>query len=452
MFETNQEWVPRAETVIKVGILVCLLNVVLTGILAGTETLKTAERGDITYLDAEETPGGPIEAVGDRRFVIERPTDVDAFYDTVVRVRSGGPLFNPWGGAETIQRYHYHPFAYFFFLPLYLVGYVGFKFGWLLVSMFATALGTYLLVNAEIDHGTIDLSGRATIVLAVASIGFAPMVSNFKTGQTTPIMYVFIAAAWWGTRAGRDRNLFGGGALVGPAIFKPYFVAPLVIFWTRDRWRGVAGFVAVLALVNVVSALYFGVDTVMTYYDILIAFVVETEGSSNVSTSLSKWWSNSLRMFFWLGPFGLLVRALLIVPFAYLTAVHVLEDAYESEVFALSIVSVMFIVSSTSVIDLAMVLAAVIVLGARLHDSHPRAFALVALSFLLMHVHPYFMEATVGYGATLVPIIRNNADLVLTIVPPLQPAMYGLVLLWGLTLYSVYDRNEGVPRPMSLTW
>jgi hypothetical protein len=427
-----------------------VLNVVLVLGLAGAGVLKSAQTGDITTYAAEETPDGEIKAPPGNPFVVERPTDVDAFYDTVVRVRAGGPLFNPWGSAETVQRFHYHPFTFFVFFPLYFLGYVGFKIAWLVVSLGTTVTGTYLLLRAETNRsGELNLQRRWALGLATASVGFAPMVTNYKVGQTTPIMYLFVAAAWWFARRGGDT--MSGAAVVGAAVIKPYFMTPLVLFWNRDRWRGVVGFLSGMIVITLVSALYFDPGTMVEYVDTLVTFVISTEGGSAGETEIGGWFASSLRMFTWLGPLAPVAQFLFATPFAYLTLVHLFRGSYEIELFALSTITVMFLISGTGVVDLAMVLAALVVLGVRFYGSYPRAFGLVCLSFVLMHSHPYLMETAVGWGAQNVAAIQQRTELILSIIPFVQPGIYGLTILLGLCLYSVWERTNGFPRPLANT-
>lgn len=111
------ERLPSRQNLVKFCVLICLINIIFVSVLAGTGVLRTAERGDITYTKIEETPDGTFEIPADSpdQFAVERPTDVDAYYNMVVRYRNGGPMFNPWGAANAVQKFHYFPLFYFVF-------------------------------------------------------------------------------------------------------------------------------------------------------------------------------------------------------------------------------------------------------------------------------------------------------------------------------------------------
>ena len=70
-------------------------------------------------------------------------------------------------------------------------------------------------------------------------------------------------------------------------------------------------------------------------------------------------------MFFWLGPWSVLARLMLAAPLAYLTLLHLFDISNEEvlavPLFALSLVTTMFLSPGVSAIDLAMVLASLVV-------------------------------------------------------------------------------------------
>jgi len=431
------------DNIVAVCAVFCLVNIILVLLLAGTGVLKTAERGDVTYSKVEETPGEDIviPAESDDRFVVERPTDVDAFYDAIVRIRHGGPLINPWGDADTVQRYHYHPIVILIFYPLYFLGYLGFKIVWLLLSVAFTAGGTYLLLRAEADYWNFPISKTQLGILSIAAIGFAPMVTNFKSGQSTPLMYLFVALTWWYFR--RSNYSLGGTMLSVPLLIKPYFIAPLVIYVRRDRAIGVLTFVGGGIAANILAGVTIGWDTVVDYYVELAAIGPGQAETSIPALTFDAWFSNSLRMFYWFGEVGsLVVFGLFAVPLAYATLTYLFEQrAMPADMYAYSAGLLMLWFPVGSVVDLAMVLAAVVVLGFRIYV-HGTDLAMIALgvSFLLMHVHPYFMEFFVGAGPLYIQSLYDYEQLILTVIPYLQPAMWGLIVLAGLLTLSIAGR------------
>jgi hypothetical protein len=425
-------------------VVACLLNIVLVGILAGTGVLKTAERGDIKYTDTQIGKESNIIVSDDvaQRFAIERPTDADAFYNAVVRVRSGGPLYNTWQ-PDNVQEFHYLPVTFYFFAGLSAFGYVVFKFLLFGLSVAATILGTYLLLQAELPVVGVESSPKLSAALAVTSAGFAPMVANFKIGQVTPLAYVAVAFAWWAYR--RSNHGYGGAAIAVPTLLKPYWAAPVAVFasTTDRRWNGLLGFGLTLAAGNALSVLTFGLDTTVQYYAIIIGTLLRESGGA---VPIAEWSVEAIRPFWFLGEFGTVARVLTAVPVLWVWMRHARRgDGPEAPMFALTVVMLFTILQSTTLIDLGLALAAFVVLGAHLYRARGWPFALVGGSFLLVHAHTYAMELLVGNGhANLAGMLGGHPALKL-----LQPAVYGVAALYVLALWAA-TRDDAAAVPTTI--
>jgi hypothetical protein len=436
-------WNVERRHVLAVCVASAALLFAATVALAATGVLASAERGDIDRLTTETFADGTTltaESDGVGAFVAESPTDADAFYNAVVRVDHGGPVLNQ-GLTDGIQIFHYHPLTYFLFAPLALFGYVPFKLLLLATSLLAAASGTALLLIAERDHVDVAVSNRSIAVLAVATCGIGPFLSNFKTGQVTPILYALVCLAWWAYR--RDRLPAAGGALAVATLFKPYVLAPIALGFRRDRATAVLGTIGAYALATAVAAVVFGVDVLAQYYDYLLAeFLTET-----AATTQSLETASNLVLFDWLGPVGPLVRLVALLPLAYvgLAYLHADDDRYALGVYAATLLSIFVIVSGVSAIDLPLVVPAIVLLGLHAYDD-PRPFWPAAGVFLLVHVHPTTLEVLIGNGPRFVGALAANQDVIETVVPVLQPGLYGLLgCYWLLLTYT-----PALPHPREL--
>lgn len=450
---------PSRQNLVKFCVLICLLNIVLVSVLAGTGVLRTAERGDITYTKIEETPDGTFEIPADSpdQFAIERPTDVDAYYNMVVRYRNGGPMFNPWGRASSIQKFHYFPLFYFVFLPLSFLGYVGFKFAWLALTILAMIGGTYLLLRTELQRYESEPSTRLLLGISVISAGFQPMITNFKVGQMTPIIYTCLAVFWWTYRT--DRISLAGAVLVAPTLIKPYFLAPFVLLWKRSHWRGVLGFVATFVAANALVVLTLGPDVFSRYYEILVPFLTGERRALTQAAEISgfaSWGATKFRVFFWFGDLAPLFNLLFAIALSWFSLVYIFnKESYGTELFAFSMVSLMFMVEGTiSAADLAALLTVFMVLGVRFYHRNHLAFGALSLSFFLFQIHSYYIEATLGQGpkAGYIPIFAQHEQLVSTIAPIFQPGIYGIFILYGLCLYAFTRPTGSLPVPQLGRW
>lgn len=440
---TLTDSLPDRRRLLQVAAAACLLNILLVLALGGAGILKTTERGDITRVEATTTDDGRVELTSGS-YVIEDPTDADFFYNIVVHVQNGGSLY-PGNGMDPFVQlsYKYAPVMYFAFAGLSVFGYVAFKFLWLAVSLLAAIGGTYLLLAAERESGTIDLSRRAHVLLSVLAVGFQPMVTNLKGSQSTPVIFGFIALLWYWYRT--DRPYLSGMAIVGATVIKPYFTAPLAIYARRDSWRGLVGYAGGFLAVNLLAVLTFGTGTLVEYYSILLDFVLK-ESEQVPLNSFDNWTSSQFRPFYWLGPLSTPVRLVLALPAAYLTGLHALEREHNPvELFALSLVSLMLVLETTTAEGLAALLAAFVILGAQFYERDEVGFAALVVAFLLVHAQPYALELLTGVGAEVIPVIANNESLVITLLPVAQPATYGVFLLLYLVFRS--RRTSTVRNP-----
>lgn len=453
------ERLPSRRNLVKFCVLLCLLNIILVSVLAGTGILRTAERGDVTYTKIDEASDGNFEIPEDSpdQFAIERPTDVDAYYNMVVRYRNGGPMFNPWGVAYAVQKYHYFPLFYFIFLPLFFLGYFWFKFAWLALSVLATAGGTYLLLKTELRDYDSVLSTQQLVGLSLLSAGFQPMITNFKVGQMTPIIYAAFACFWWAYRTGRIS--LAGAFLLVPTLIKPYFLTPFVLLWKRSHWRGILGFITAFVVANVVVVLTLGPDILSRYYEILVPFLTGEKRAFAQTSEISgfaSWGATKFRVFFWFGSFAPLFSLVFAMALSWFSLVYIFnKESYGTELFAISVVSTMFLVEATiSAADLAALLAVFIVLGVRFyHESH-LAFGALSLSFALFQTHSYFIEATLGQGpkAGYIPLLAQHEQIVSTIAPIFQPGIYGIFILYGLCIYAFMRPTGELPAPQLGRW
>lgn len=435
------------DRVVRLAVLLCLLNLVLVGGLAATGTLKTAERGDIDRTHVTHIGGDrvtlPESSPG---FVDESPTDADVFYNTVRLVKNGGSLYHGNGHDPFVQLiYNYTPALYPLFVVLSLGGYVAFKLIWLVLSIGATMAGTVALLNAE--RGRLDrtLSQPAVGLLAVASVGFQPMVTNYKVGQTTPFMYLFVCLSWWLFR--RRSTVWSGLVLVGSALFKPYFVAPLAVGGRRNHARVLAGFAVGVVLLNVLSVVVFDVQTLLAYYERLYTFAA-AEGEAVSYDRFADWSPTHVRPFYWLGPLESVVRGLFVGLSLFGAALHVFEVEDEPlGVCALSLTAVVLGLRTSTGVDMAMLLVPVVLLGVWLYERDSTLLAALFVAFCCFMAHEYVLEVFVGAG-TAVPVIGRHEALVVSLLPVIQPATYGLVLLFAIALVRFRTIRARLPAEL----
>ena len=425
------------RTVVRICIVAGLLNLVLVSGLAAGGVLNTVQT-DTEEFYVQESAEFRIElpADTDRPFVGELIVDADAYYNTVIRAENGATIYPPTEAYNNyIQKYHYAPAVVLPFALLDIFGYVPFKILLLITSIISVIGGSYAILRAETNIRGIEVSDQTLLIIAAATAGFGPMISNYKVGQITPFIYAAIAGCWYWYR--RDSKILSGGALTVAALTKPYFIAPAAILISRKHFKGVGGLIGGIGVGFGLGIVAFGVDTLNRYLRILVEFALSSE--SGEVGGIAKWSVESVYPFFSLGLITTIGRLLAAGGFVLLW-IQYLRDGEKSHsgagVFAGSLVMVMFVIQGASNMDLAACLAAYLVLGSELYGSS-REFALLGFSFLLTTVHPYAMELLVGGGHfNLISITSVPLQPLLQF---LQPATYGLYILAGLSMLVVFQ-------------
>lgn len=435
----------RLRAIVVVCVTACLFNLLLTGALAAGGVLKTAQPGDTTQLTKFDVDGTQY-TVGDdsRRFVAEPVTDVDAFYNAVVRLQNSEiPLYGV--ATDKIQAYRYAPVVAFAFTPLAAWGYSTFKILVLLTSAVVVAVASYAILRVETDHHGLTVSQQTLAGLAVATVGFGPVVSNLKVGQISPFIYASIAGFWVAHRRGYTG--VGGALLVVPALTKPYFLAPAAVVIARPHYRGMLGLSAGVTAGVAASVLVVGTDITAEYFSTVAAYAAGTE-AVGVPT-ITQWSVESVYPFFTFSSFALLGRVTAALGFAGLWVLYLRRGATDDDAIGLvaaSVVLVPFVIQQATNIDLAVLLVAYLVVGAELYNrGSERSVTALAVSFLLCHGHWYVLEVAVGDGHV------NLLDVVPSVIIPLlqflQPAAYALYVVAALSVLVVLRRRRRETLP-----
>jgi hypothetical protein len=424
------------KTVVKMCVIFGVLNLVLVSGLAAGGVLKSVQQDTqkfYTQESAERTIQLPEET--NRPFIGELIVDTDAYYNAVIRAENGISIYPP---PETFnqytQRYHYAPIIVLVFSTLAIFGYLPFKILLLIVSITSVVVGSYAILRVEATARDYDISDRILVFVSISMAGFGPMVSNYKVGQISPLIYLTIAGCWYWYR--QDQDIPAGAALTFAVLTKPYFLAPAAILIARKRIKAIVGVVSGVLAGYGIGVVSFGVDTLYRYFWYLRQGSVGKEGG-NVP-EVAAWSVEAVYPFFSFNPLPTLGRFLAFVGFASLWVQYLRSNAQTRDavgVFSGSLVMVMLLIQQASNMDLAVCLAAYVVLGPELYD-RGRGFKMLGVSFILMTVHPYAMEVLVGAGHINLITLTNGPSQIL--LQFLQPAVYGLYILAGLSAFVVF--------------
>ena len=110
---------------------------------------------------------------------------------------------------------------------------------------------------------SLSIHGRAAIVAAALIAGFFPLFVTVLQGQSDLVVLVPLAAGYTAWARGRHG---WAGVFCALALAKPQLLLLIpVLFLARRAWRALAGFVAVVAALGLVSVVGFGFSAVWAY-------------------------------------------------------------------------------------------------------------------------------------------------------------------------------------------
>ncbi|MFC7132527.1 MULTISPECIES: glycosyltransferase family 87 protein [Salinibaculum] len=369
--------------------------------------------------------------------------DFSAYTGGLARWTEGGPLYMEQENGGYHGEYLYPPVTVLLFYPF---GTLGFKTGAILFGVTSIVL---LWVGLEAVARVLGYRLRIweRLGLLVAIFAFQPVIRNFRWAQTATFLTGLLALAFYAQERGAaaeslyaDRELggrtraafrYGSGALTTLGSSFKLFFATSGAHLLRDRKR-FAGAIATAGALAVASLAVFGVETHLTYLDVLL---------------WGKGWGDTEAVYLWdtsaayrplhiFGGLGLYLKVLGILGVIALALLTRDDDsaAARHTTFALGVAVVPLFAPQADSHDLVvMVLPAVIMLAHELDRPDGHAWIPV-LSVLLVHFHRYALELLKHPpGSISVETARNLA-------PYLQPGMWATFLLVGIAAYRVAER------------
>jgi glycosyl transferase family 87/glycosyl transferase family 2 len=154
--------------------------------------------------------------------------------------------------------YFHPPYYTLLIAPLAALSYRQAYYAMAAFNLLLTAALVILLVR-----NSLSIHGRAAIVATAMIAGFFPLFVTVLQGQSDLVVLVPLAAAYAAWARGRHgwAGIFSALALAKPQLL---LLIP-VLFLARRAWRALAGFVAVVAALGVVSVVGFGFGAVWAY-------------------------------------------------------------------------------------------------------------------------------------------------------------------------------------------
>lgn len=354
-----------------------------------------------------------------------RLNDFGAYYNAAVRWLHSAPLYQTTQEVPALDAqisgdmpYLYPPIFVLIFVPFTLLPPIVSGIIWNLVTlMFLIWSVSELVSTFDVD---IRRSERLLLYLVVAS--FAPTITWMKLGQVSGLLVGLLCLSG-ATLRSNHHELSGVFTTLG-SIVKPFY-ATSGAHLLRHRRRLLSAVVSGLAIITL-GILVFGVGTHLEYIGVL------REGKGwGTAISPSNWHATHFNPFHILGPLKHLPRAIIVLGAAGLALYSNKTEVPIEYIFALGVSIVPLAGPTTNTLALSASIPAILMVSFYELENNGEFSKILAISALLIHIHPYTIEFLSKFGPQIYPPL----EILTPVIPLLQPALYGMGLLVGYLVY-----------------
>lgn len=326
-----------------------------------------------------------------------------AFFDHVSPYQGGGNFFIP---------HVYPPFTSIFFVPFMVFSYDAAEILWVGVSIamyMVSIMLLFSLFNRRIT-GSVEM-----FLFALLNFSYFPLKFTFGMGQVNTFVLLCISLFLYFTLKRRN-EMFAGSVIAFSIAMKLFPILLLPYLLLRMKWRILVWFVATLAFVIFLSLLFFG-------YEIHAYFLNE------VLPSLTGGWKD----------------------YYYNQSISGLVSVLESDesnrkiwyqflsgIFLLPVLVFLVVKRKNYLYCVSLILITSLLIN-KFSWQHHYVLLIPSLFILLFSAKGRMMRILVGVAYALMAINLENP---LKFHPIIQfHALYGAILLYGLTLYTLITKG-----------
>lgn len=360
-----------------------------------------------------------------------RLTDFDTYYYSAHRFITGDSIyaevFAPDGSS---RKFMYPPIAIMIFLPFAYLPFTIAGVLWNLFSLAILSIGIIKLIDELMYERGSEATKYIYTVVVLCVIGFSPTINWVKAGQASGVvasgLCFSMAYLFESKRNSSNLSLILSSALI-PAVslIKPYY-APSGAHLLQDIRR--FGYsVLTAALLIVLSMPFLGYKIYLEYINQLL------EGGSSLifTTPPSNWNASVYSPLYILGELATEIRIIIVLA-TIISVILLTQYEYDRLNVALLGLVIIPIATPTRVDGLVALIPVYLVLLARYWNNKLFRF-LALLSLILVHIHPYTIELLSKLGPRHISAFES----LVPIIPILQPALWGHILLICLLVYVI---------------
>lgn len=365
-----------------------------------------------------------------------RLTDFDTYYYSAKRFLEGGSLYADSVAPDgSSRRFMYPPIAVVIFIPFSFLPFTAAGILWNTFSLAFLAFGIRELLTELAKESEVELTTSNQVVILLSVIGFSPMINWVKAGQASGLVAggLCLSVAFL-LKSDRTSNklsaVYTSVSIPIVCAVKPYY-APSGAHLLQSAKRftyAVAGGLTIAVL----SLVIFGVEEHASYFTEILT------GNNNLvfTTPPSQWNASIYSPFYVFGDFAAELRYILLL----VTVITVLLLQYRGDErleTALLGIAIIPMATPTRVDGLVALIPVYLVLLFRYWTSGQfRVATLVSIVFI--HIHPYTIELVAKLG----PRYVSGFGKLTPIIPILQPALWGHLLLLFLLAYRIVNGDS----------
>jgi len=356
-----------------------------------------------------------------------RLNDYGAYYNAAIRFLNGFPLYQTTTEISELEAsrsgdmpYIYPPIFIFIFIPF---THFHFSLSGVLWDVFVLALLLFSVSRLIRSFDTeMDTMSKVMVFIFVASFG--PTLTWIKSGQISGLLIAFLCLSLVALRS--DHPYWSGVYTTLGSVVKPFYLTSGAHL-LRSRKRLVSALLAGLVL-SLLSIVIFGVDTNIQYIRVL-------QQGKGWETAIppSEWHASHFNPFYILGAFKHLPRIFIVLFTIGISIYSNKNDAPVEYVFALGLAIIPLAAPTTNTLALNATIPAILITMLYELETTDSLSDILPLSALLIHIHPYSIEFLAKFGPQIFP----QLEILSPIIPIVQPALYGSLLITGYLMYRV---------------
>lgn len=362
-----------------------------------------------------------------------RLNDFGAYYNAAVRFLHSAPLYQTTQNIPVLDAqisgdmpYLYPPIFVLIFVPFTLFPPIIAGIVWDLITL------SFLIwsVSKLVSTFEVDICWKKRFLLYLVVASFAPTITWMKLGQVSGLIAALLCLSGATLRSNRH-ELSGIFTTLG-SVIKPFY-ATSGAHLLQHRRRLFGAVITGIAII-VLGLLVFGVDTHIEYIGVL------REGKGwGPGAKPANWHATQFNPFYILGPLKHLPRVIIILSTAGLSLYSNKTEIPVEYIFALGVSIVPLAGPTTNTLALNAVIPAILMVSFYELENGGRFPKILAVSALLIHIHPYTIEFLSKFGPQIYPSLKILSP----IIPILQPALYGMALLVGYLVYRSWNNLVG---------